>query len=296
MNRITPLISFLLILLPACIEVFETIELSKVEYGITATISTNDSTQRLTITNGKQINSNDIVEIDSALLIDYDGSVLRYEIPNEWEYQYRDYTIRVKLNHLPEAGQTYTIKVFLNGCCHEATQTIPQPVTFSHITESLSAPTKDGDDEYVPTLYFTKENNCDTNYVMFSPYLSGNFLNATTTYFSDEDVTPGTYGITAFRSFSNEPLSSIGSNYGRGHRYYDKELHKYVYVDDCYVIEVATMTKENYKFMKAVNKVYNSDGGMFLSLPANLPTNFSGPNVHGQFMALNIQTIIAKAQ
>jgi hypothetical protein len=172
-------------------------------------------------------------------------------------------------------GRTYFLKVVSGGKEYEASEYMPSVPVIDSLGYSKKVSEKDGQEYYVPLLYFA-EPQAIVNYYLIQlkdEILSRRYaedFNWEFSILSDEFLQPYVNGLNV----------SLGEN-PRGFEY-----PIYMEGDSIYVA-LSSLTKNAYEFYKAILQQFKNDGGAYQLAPSSPPTNISNGGL-GYFQASSI--------
>ncbi|MCQ2202986.1 MAG: DUF4249 domain-containing protein [Bacteroidales bacterium] len=175
--------------------------------------------------------------------------------------------------HQFEPGRTYTITVRVADREFKATETMV-PLPDIDGIKFYSKQSKDDDTEWRPILYFSDNQPNTDNYYLFSESLSWIRGGSQSRYVALQRLSDA-----GFR----ENLDGIVLDLGIGAEWYlSSWLSSW---GDPYYYTLLTISKSNYDYYGVMEDQLETDGGVYKPSPTSPPTNFSGKNVQGQFIA-----------
>jgi len=186
---------------------------------------------------------------------------------------YRGYYKTKHLIGIP--GRTYFLKVISEGKEYQANAYMPPVPNIDSIGYSKKVSEKDGQEYYVPLLYFAEPQGIENYYLiqLKDEILSRRYaedFNWEFSILSDEFLQPYVNGLNV----------SLGEN-PRGFEY-----PIYMEGDSIYVA-LSSLTKNAYEFYKAILQQFKNDGGAYQLAPSSPPTNISNGGL-GYFRASSI--------
>ena len=183
--------------------------------------------------------------------------------------------------HQFEPGRTYTITVRVADREFKATETMVPPPDIDGI-KFYSKQSKDDDTEWRPILYFSDNQPNTDNYYLFSESLSWIRGGSQSRYVALQRLSDA-----GFR----ENLDGVVLDLGWGAEWYMSSLLSF---GDPYNYTLLTISKSNYDYYGVMEDQINNDGGIYKPTPTSPPTNFSGKNVQGQFIAASRVNFIGR--
>lgn len=172
-------------------------------------------------------------------------------------------------------GRTYFLKVISEGKEYHASEYMPPVPAIDSLGYIKKISEKDGQEYYIPLLYFSEPQGIENYYLIqlhdeiLSRRHAENF-NWEFSVLSDEFLQPYVNGLNV----------SLGAN-PRGYEY-----PIYQEGNDIYVA-LSSLTKDSYKFYKAILQQFKNDGGAYQLAPSSPPTNISNGGL-GYFRASSI--------
>lgn len=196
-------------------------------------------------------------------IIDYSGNIidtLFLSDPPEFSNE-RGYYKTKHLVGIP--GRTYFLKVISEGKQYQASDYMPPVPDIDSVSYTKKVMEKDGQEYYIPTLYFSEPQGIDNYYLIqlkdeISSRVIAEDFNWQFSILSDEFLQPYVNGLNI----------SLGAN-PRGYEYPD-----YIEGDSIYVA-LSSLTKNAYEFYKALLEQFKSDGGAYQLSPGSPPSNIS---------------------
>lgn len=172
-------------------------------------------------------------------------------------------------------GRTYYLKIVSSGKEYKANAYMPPVPTIDSLGYSKKVSEKDGQEYYVPLLYFAEPQGIKNYYLiqLKDEILSRRYaedFNWEFSILSDEFLQPYVNGLNV----------SLGEN-PRGFEY-----PIYMEGDSIYV-ELSSLTKNAYEFYKVILQQFKNDGGAYQLAPSSPPTNISNGGL-GYFRASSI--------
>ena len=245
-------------------------------YVIEATISTCDTIQTINVYDADGYRG--ALLVDSVVITDDIGGRWKYNNPGPfWS---KHYTAWVKSIGWPVVGRTYTLDVCIDGCHYYATETIHPCPEVSRVSE-VTTMAKEGFEDSKVAVHFIHDDSDEESFCYFTSA-------GRVTYFSTKGFNQG----------ENIVVKSDGFGVHHGQPAGQGGTHEIRYDDGYYYrIRVASMSKSNYEFYSALDKLCASDGGVFAGLSEEVPTNFySEKPVYGQFFATDAVILIGKIE
>ena len=189
--------------------------------------------------------------------------------PPEFSH-YRGYYKTKHLVGIP--GRTYFLRVISDGKEYQASEYMPPVPDIDSLGYIKKISEKDGEEYYIPLLYFSEPQGIENYYLiqLKDDILSRRYaedFNWEFSILSDEFLQPYVNGLNV----------SLGAN-PRGYEYA-------IYREgDSIYIALSSLTKNAYKYYKAILQQFNSDGGVYQLSPASPPSNISNGGL-GYFRA-----------
>jgi hypothetical protein len=159
-------------------------------------------------------------------------------------------------------NRTYFLKVMSEGKEYQASAFMPEVPDIDSIGYFKKTMEKDGQEYYVPLLYFSEPQNINNYYlIQLSNQIDSRLFSGMLWQFSilsDEFLEPYVNGL-------NISLGETPRNF---------EYPWYFEGDSIYV-GLSSLTKEGYNFYNSLIKQFKNDGGVFQLSPGSPPTNMT---------------------
>jgi hypothetical protein len=161
-------------------------------------------------------------------------------------------------------GRTYYLKIISEGVEYNSSSYMPSVPEIDSLGYFKKIWELDGEEFYVPLLYFSEPQNVDNYYLIqlmneerSRTYAEGYYWRFS--ILSDEFLPPYVNGINVSLGANPRGVDAVGW---------------YHYGDSMYVA-LSSLTKEGYMFYKALLQQFRNDGGAYLPAPASPPSNIS---------------------
>jgi hypothetical protein len=189
--------------------------------------------------------------------------------PPEFSH-YRGYYKTKHLVGIP--GRTYFLRVISDGKEYQASEYMPPVPDIDSLGYIKKISEKDGEEYYIPLLYFSEPQGIENYYLiqLKDDILSRRYaedFNWEFSILSDKFLQPYVNGLNV----------SLGAN-PRGYEY------AIYWEGDSIYIALSSLTKNAYKYYKAILQQFNSDGGVYQLSPASPSSNISNGGL-GYFRA-----------
>lgn len=186
---------------------------------------------------------------------------------------YRGYYKTKHLIGIP--GRTYFLKVISEGKEYQANAYMPPVPNIDSLGYSKKVSEKDGQEYYVPLLYFAEPQGIENYYLI---QLKDEILRRR--YAEDFNWEFSILSDEFLQSYVNGLNVSLGEN-PRGFEY------PIYWEGDSIYVALSSLTKNAYEFYKAILQQFKNDGGANQLAPSSPPTNISNGGL-GYFRASSI--------